>query len=148
MRPALPGLPVLLAVLAALLAVPAVLTPYYRIVVAEVLVWGLFGMAFDLLFGYTGMLSFGQALFFGAGAYGAAFAIFRLGAGLWGSLAFALLVATGFAAAVGFFAVRVSGHYFLVLTITVSVLVFLVLESGHWRWITGGYSGRPFPAPP
>lgn len=148
MRPHLPSRLVLAAVFAGLLAAPAVLAPYYRIVLAEILIWGLFGMAFDLLFGYAGMLSFGQALFFGAGAYGAAFAIFRLGAGLWGALAFAAVVATVFAAAIGFFAVRVSGHYFLVLTITFSVLIFLVLESGHWRWITGGYSGRPFPAPP
>lgn len=138
----------LLGVLATLLIAPAVLPSYYRIVLAEILVWGLFGMAFDLLFGYTGMLSFGQALFFGAGAYGAAYAIFRLGAGLWGSLGFAVVVATLFAVVIGFFAVRVSGHYFLVLTITFSVLIFLILESGHWRWITGGYSGRPFPAPP
>lgn len=138
----------LLGLLALLAAAPAVLSPYHRGVLAEILVWGLFGMAFDLLFGYTGMLSFGQALFFGAGAYGAAFAIFRLGAGLWGALGVALVVAAAFALAVGAVAVRVSGHYFLVLTIAVSVLVFLVLESGHWRWITGGYSGRPFPAPP
>jgi branched-chain amino acid transport system permease protein len=136
------------AVVVALVAAPAVLGPYYRIVLSEVLVWGLFGMAFDLLFGYTGMLSFGQALFFGAGAYGAAFAVFRLGGGLWLSLLLAVAVATVLATAVGFFAVRVSGHYFLVLTITFSVVIFLVLQSGHWRWITGGYSGRPFPAPP
>ena len=139
---------VLVATLAALFLAPAVVLPYYRIVLAEILVWGLFGMAFDLLFGYTGMLSFGQALFFGAGAYGAAYAVFKLGAGLWGALAVAVVVATVFAVVVGFFAVRVSGHYFLVLTITFSVVIFLVLESGHWRWITGGYSGRPFPAPP
>jgi branched-chain amino acid transport system permease protein len=138
----------LLAVLSALIAAPAILVPYYRIVLSEVLVWGLFGMAFDLLFGYTGMLSFGQALFFGAGAYGAAFAVFKLGGGLWLSLALAMAVATVFAGAIGFFAVRVSGHYFLVLTVAFSVVIFLVLESGHWRWITGGYSGRPFPAPP
>lgn len=140
--------PLLLGVLGALFVAPLVLTPYYRIVLGEILVWGLFGMAFDLLFGYVGMLSFGQALFFGAGAYGAAYAIFKLGAGLWGALGFALLVATLFALLIGFFVVRVSGHYFLVLTITFSVLIFLILQSGHWRWITGGYSGRPFPAPP
>ena len=148
MRARLQAPVVLLGVLATLLLAPAVLAPYYRIVLAEILVWGLFGMAFDLLFGYAGMLSFGQALFFGAGAYGAAYAIFRMGAGLWGSLGFAVVVATLFAVVIGFFAVRVSGHYFLVLTITFSVLIFLILESGHWRWITGGYSGRPFPAPP
>lgn len=142
------SVPLLLGVLGALFLVPLGLTPYYRIVLAEILVWGLFGMAFDLLFGFVGMLSFGQALFFGAGAYGAAYAIFKLGTGLWGALGFALFAATLFALVIGFFAVRVTGHYFLVLTITFSVLIFLILESGHWRWITGGYSGRPFPAPP
>lgn len=148
MFPRLHRAPLLLGVLGALLLAPLALTPYYRIVLGEILVWGLFGMAFDLLFGYVGMLSFGQALFFGAGAYGAAYAIFKLGTGLWGALGVALIVATLFAVLIGFFAVRVSGHYFLVLTITFSVLIFLILQSGHWRWITGGYSGRPFPAPP
>lgn len=123
------------------------MTDYQQIFLAEILIWGLFAMAFDLVFGYTGMLSFCQALFFGAGAYGTAYSIFFLEAGIWTSVGFAILVAASLALLVGFSATRVSGHYFLIITVIYSVLIYLVLQSGHWRWITGGYGGKPLPTP-
>lgn len=132
---------------AVLVVLPLALTPYQLSVAAEIMIWGLFAMAFDLLYGYTGMLSFGQAIFFGAGGYGTAFAVLRLDWGIWEALAFGLLVAAAFALAVGFFAVRVSGHYFLILTITFSVITVLVLQSGHWRWLSRGYAASPFTPP-
>lgn len=131
-----------------LVILPVFLTPYQRSVLTEIMIWGLFAMAFDLLYGYTGMLSFGQALFFGAGAYGTAFAVLRLGWGIWEALAFGTLVATLLALVVGVFAVRVTGHYFLILTITFSVISVLVLQSGHWRWLSRGYVASPFTPPP
>ena len=109
------------AAVAGLVVLPLALTPYQLSVAAEIMIWGLFAMAFDLLYGYTGMLSFGQAIFFGAGGYGTAFGVLRLNCGIWEALGLGLLVAAAFALAVGFFAVRVSGHYFLILTITFSV---------------------------
>jgi len=135
------------ATVAVLVVLPLALTPYQLSVAAEIMIWGLFAMAFDLLYGYTGMLSFGQAIFFGAGGYGTAFAVLRLDWGIWEALAFGLLVAAAFALAVGFFAVRVSGHYFLILTITFSVITVLVLQSGHWRWLSRGYVASPFTPP-
>ena len=135
------------AAVAVLVVLPLALTPYQLSVAAEIMIWGLFAMAFDLLYGYTGMLSFGQAIFFGAGGYGTAFAVLRLDWGIWEALAFGLLVAAAFALAVGFFAVRVSGHYFLILTITFSVITVLVLQSGHWRWLSRGYAASPFTPP-
>lgn len=127
---------------------PLVLTPYQWSLLTEILIWGLFAMAFDLLYGYTGMLSFGQALFFGAGAYGIAFAVLRLHWGIWEALAFGTAVATGVALAVGILAVRISGHYFLILTITFSIIAVLILQSGHWRWLSRGYVASPFVPPP
>ena len=135
------------AAVAVLVILPLALTPYQLSVAAEIMIWGLFAMAFDLLYGYTGMLSFGQAIFFGAGGYGTAFAVLRLHWGIWEALALGLLVAAAFALAVGFFAVRVSGHYFLILTITFSVITVLVLQSGHWRWLSRGYAASPFTPP-
>jgi len=135
------------AAVAVLVVLPLALTPYQLSVAAEIMIWGLFAMAFDLLYGYTGMLSFGQAIFFGAGGYGTAFAVLRLDWGIWEAVAFGLLVAAAFALAVGFFAVRVSGHYFLILTITFSVITVLVLQSGHWRWLSRGYVASPFTPP-
>lgn len=133
--------------LGGLLVAPVVLPDYQLIFVAELACWGLFAVAFDLVFGYAGMLSFCQALFFGAGAYGVAYAIYFWNAQVWVAIALGLTVALVAALAVGFVAIRVSGHHFLISTIIISVLVYLILESGQWRWITGGYSGRPFPTP-
>lgn len=126
---------------------PAVLRDYQLIFLAELLCWGLFAMAFDLVYGYAGMLSFCQAIFFGAGAYGVAYAVHFWQSDVWGAVGLGLVVALAAAAAIGFIAIRVSGHHFLLITIILSVLVSMVLESGQWRWLTGGYSGRPFPTP-
>lgn len=135
------------AAVAVLVVLPRALTPYQLSVSTEIMIWGLFAMAFDLLYGYTGMLSFGQAIFFGAGGYGTAFGVLRLNWGIWEALGLGLLVAAAFALAIGFFAVRVSGHYFLILTITFSVITVLVLQSGHWRWLSRGYAASPFTPP-
>jgi branched-chain amino acid transport system permease protein len=139
---------ILAGVLAGLVLLPHLLTAYQQSVLTEVMIWGLFAMAFDLLYGYTGMLSFGQAVFFGAGAYGTAFGVLRLGWGTWEALIFGIVLAAGCALVVGILAVRVSGHYFLILTITVSVVAMLVLQSGHWRWLSRGYAASPFVPPP
>ena len=58
-----------------LLAVPFVL-PHFGFApgtINQILVWGLFGIGFDLLFGYTGLLSFGQSAFYGTGGFVAAY---------------------------------------------------------------------------
>lgn len=130
-----------------LLLVPLLLKDYQKIFLAEILIWGLFAAGFDLVFGFTGMLSFCQALFFGAGAYGTAYSILFLKNGIWISVGFAVLVGASLAFLVGYLATRMSGHYFLIITIVFSVLISLVLQSGHWRWLTGGYGGRPLPTP-
>jgi branched-chain amino acid transport system permease protein len=138
---------VLAGIVLGLVLLPIFLTPYQRSVLTEIMIWGLFAMAFDLLYGYTGMLSFGQAIFFGAGAYGMAFAVLRLQWGIWEALGFGVVVAAVFAVVVGVLAVRVTGHYFLILTITFSMISVLVLQSGHWRWLSRGYVASPFVPP-
>lgn len=130
-----------------LVVVPLFLSSYQRSLAVEILILGLFAMAFDLLYGYTGMLSLGQAVFFGAGAYGVVFAVLRLGWDIWPALAFGLAVAGLSALLIGLLAVRLSGHYFLILTITFSIITILVLQSGHWRWLSRGYAAAPFVPP-
>src|SRR3989442_13648528 len=53
----------------ALLAVPLGLPKFYLLLATEILIMGLFAMAFNLLLGYAGMVSFGHAAFYGVGAY-------------------------------------------------------------------------------
>lgn len=132
--------------LALLAIVPFVLHEFEAGLVAEIMIWSILAMALDLLFGYTGMLSFGQALFFGVGAYGMAFAVKVLHFSLLPALACGV-VAAGIAAGItGFFAVRLSWHYFAIITIIFSLVVYFFAVSRSD--LTGGDDGLPVEIPP
>lgn len=133
------------AVLLALVVLPPFLGSYQRLLLTEMLVWGLFAMAFDLIYGYVGMLGFGQALFFGVGAYGVAIPLLAWDAGLWLALLFAVALSAAFAWGTGFLAVRVSGAYFVIITIIFSLIFYYLAMD--WKGLTGGETGLTFPAP-
>jgi branched-chain amino acid transport system permease protein len=129
----------LAGVLAALLVFPAVAAPYPRSLMIEVLIFAIFAMSLDLLMGYTGLVSFGHAAFFGLGGYVAAFAAQRLSANLLVTLPL-LLVVVGLAAfVIGFFALRTSGIYFLMLTLAFAQMLFSLAIK--WSAVTGGSDG-------
>lgn len=130
------------ALAAALIVLPWLIPDYQRVFVAEIFIWGLFAMSFAMVFGYGGMLSFAQAVFFGAGCYGFNLGTFYFGFNTWGAVASAFLAAVLFAIPVGFIATRVRHHHFLIVTVIVSVLVITVLDSGHWKWLAGPYVTR------
>ena len=133
-----------------LLAAPYVL-PYAGFApdtVNRIVVWGLFGIGFDLLFGYTGLLSFGQAAFFGTGGFVAAYLLTN---NIVSSVLGALLVGTGGAMAaglvVGLVALRRTGIYFAMITVAIAQ-VFFFLENSPLSDYTGGENGLPgVPAP-
>lgn len=134
------------ALLALFLAIaPLTLGTYFRVFLTEILIWGLFAMAFDILYGYTGMLSFGQSTFFGIGAYAVALSMIRAESGLWMALLAALTSSLVLAAVIGYFAVKVSGHYFVIITVVFS-LVFWRL-SLEYKPLTGGDDGLSFEIP-
>jgi branched-chain amino acid transport system permease protein len=136
-----------LAVVAGFLATaPFVLEEFEAGLVAEILIWSILAMALDLLFGYTGMLSFGQALFFGVGAYGMAFGAEALHLSLLPALACAVVAAGLAAALTGYFAVRLSWHYFAIITIIFSLVVYFFAVSRSD--LTGGDDGLPVAVPP
>ena len=107
----------------------------------RVLIWGLFGLGFDLLFGYTGLLSFGQAAFFGAGGIVAAW---LLTAGGFTSILPALAIGTAVAGVlgvvIGYISLRSSGIYFAMSTLAFGEMIFF-LENGPLRDWTGGENG-------
>lgn len=127
---------------AALVVLPWLVPDYQRVFIAEIFVWGLFAMSFAMVYGYGGMLSFAQAVFFGAGCYGFNLGTFYFGFNTWGAVASAVVAAMVFALPVGYVATRLRHHHFLIVTVIVSVLVTAVLASGHWRWIAGPYVTR------
>jgi branched-chain amino acid transport system permease protein len=110
----------------------------------EILVGGVFAMSLDLLMGYTGLVSFGHSAFFGLGGYVAALALLR-----WPGAVSALLlpaVAAAVAALViGFFSIRVSGVYFIMLTLAFSQMFYAVAFQAEWLGSNDGISGVPRP---
>ncbi len=93
-----------LVVLAALL--PAVASSEYVLLAASMVVTALVAVSFNLLFGYAGMFSFGQAAFYGLGAYGTALSMGEASVGFYLALAGAVLVAVAVAGASGMVLVR------------------------------------------
>ncbi len=133
------------AVLALLVAAPFVLGEFEAGLLAEVMVWGILAMGLDLIFGYTGMLSFGQALFFGLGAYGMALSFLHLKWPFFPALVAAIVLAGAAAAVTGFFAVRLTWHYFAIITIIFSLVVYFFAVGRSD--LTGGDDGLSFQIP-
>jgi branched-chain amino acid transport system permease protein len=111
----------------------------YPPVATDILCWGLFAVAFDLLLGHAGLLSFGHAAFWGTSAYATGIVAIHSGlpfyvAVLGGAAAAALL-----ALPVGFFAVRRSGIYFAMVTLAFAQMVYFV--ANQWGDVTGGENG-------
>ncbi|WP_295850605.1 branched-chain amino acid ABC transporter permease [uncultured Xylophilus sp.] len=117
-------------------------------VAAKILVFVVLVVGFDLLLGYTGIVSFAHTMFFGIGAYGIAIASTRLGA-TWGALAVglaaALVVSLLLALAIGLFSLRVRAIFFAMITLAVAA-AFQTLAS-QLSDFTGGEDGLTFKVP-
>ena len=139
-----------LTTLAFLLAVPYVfpiiLDDYWVNITAELMIWSLFAASVNLLFGYTGLLSFGQALYFGMGAYGVAFGFEYFGMSFWPAFLTGVALGTAFAMVAGVLAVRLTWHYFAIITVVFS-LIFYFMAVGT-KELTGGDDGMPLSIPP
>ena len=113
---------------------------YATTILRDMLVLAVFALSLDLLVGVAGMPSLGHAAFFGGGAYGAAIAAQRLGNDdLAVGLAAALIVAGCLALAIGVFAVRATGIFFLMLTLAFAQMVFAI--AFQTTDLTGGSNG-------
>ncbi|MGA8712296.1 MAG: branched-chain amino acid ABC transporter permease, partial [Roseiarcus sp.] len=111
----------------------------YTELATRILVMGLAAMSLNFLLGFTGVLSFGHAAYFGLGAYGAAMAIKYLGTGTLPAIALGMVVATVAAMVIGALIVRRRGVYFAMVTIAFGqVFYFLAFR---WNSLTGGDDG-------
>lgn len=136
----------LVGVLAFVLAVPYLLGDFLLFLAASALALGLYGASFDLLYGYTGLLSFGHSVFFGAGAYVATFALNDHGQGVFVGLVAGFLVTGLVAIGLGVVAVRVKSHGFVIVTILIALIAQLLAET--FTDITGGTDGLVVIVPP
>jgi len=122
-----------------LLFVPLVAGRFYQYLLTQIFIASLMAVAFNLLLGTTGLLSFGQAAFFGVGAYTVGLLLTKGGFGTLPALFLSPVVAAAAAGVIGFFCVRLSGVHFAMLTLAFGQLIFTVAYK--WYGLTGGDNG-------
>ncbi len=113
----------------------------------DIVIWAMFAAAFDLLLGYTGLLSFGHAMFFGGASYVAGLLILRAHWSFFPAVLGAVFVATAIAALVGAVAIRRQGIYFAMITLAFGqMLYFIANQMGDWTGGQDGLQNVPRPA--
>jgi branched-chain amino acid transport system permease protein len=117
-------------------------------VAAKICIFIALAASYDLLLGYTGVVSFAHTMFYGIGSYGIAIAMYGLGP-RWDAAALGVAIALPLAAAlalvIGLFSLRVQTIFFAMITLAVAS-AFAVLAS-QLSWLTGGEDGRSFQVP-
>jgi branched-chain amino acid transport system permease protein len=133
-----------LAVLAAVVVLPLVVR---HAIATEIWIFAIFGLGLNLLLGYTGLLSFGQATFFGSAGYVGGYLLKHHDMPVLAVLLVGLAVGALSAAAVGYLCVQRSGLYFIMLTFALNQMFYFTAY--QWTTVTGGEDGMPgIPRPP
>src|SRR5579863_1514257 len=130
---------------AALIAAPFVLPHlgFTSTTINRILIWGLFGIGFDILFGFSGLLSFGQSAFFGTGGMVMAYLTTVMNfPNVTGAVFIGMVVAAGVGYLVGLIALRRTGIYFAMITVAIAE-VFFFAEFSPLSDYTGGENGLP-----
>ena len=135
--------------MAILLVLPFILDSRSLLILfTQIFIFAIFAMSFDILLGYTGIVSFGHCLFFGIGAYSVALMINFQEATLFYfvvGLFIAIVVSAIISYIIGMLSLRLKSHFYAMLTLAVSQL-FLVLAE-KWRTLTHGGDGFTFSVP-
>jgi len=130
-----------------LIVFPLFLTSYAQSLIMKILIYSIFGLSLNILWGYTGLASMGHAAYFGVAGYTAGILIVKLGIEtFWITAGAGILLAVVLAALLAFPALRMSGAYFFLVTLAMGELIFSVAEK--WVPVTGGADclvGIPLP---
>lgn len=130
---------VLIAVFLLIALVPLSGSRFYVFLLTDIMIFAIFALSLNLLLGYTGLVSFGHAAYFGIGVYTSALLIKKAGFDF--LIAFAAAAASGAVSAmiIGFFCVRLTKIYFAMLTLAFSQIVWAIVFK--WNSLTGGDNG-------
>ena len=134
------------AVIYGLLVLFALAVPWsgiYPVFVMKLMCFALFACAYNLLLGFSGMLSFGHAAFFGASAYAAAWLATAQGWGPGAALVAGTLVAAALGLIIGVIAIRRRGIYFAMITLAMAQLVYFVCLEAPFTGGENGLQGVP-----
>lgn len=128
-----------LGLIAVLFALGFLLSTYHQGNLARIMVLATYAIGYNVLFGYTGLLSLGHAMFFGIGMYGFGLAVHLGGYSVLPAFIFGLIASATLSAAVALLALRTIGVAFMIVTLMFAQSLFLtVLYFGEW---TGGDEG-------
>jgi branched-chain amino acid transport system permease protein len=134
------------AIFLVLLALPFVLPPYQTVLLSYGLIFAIAALGFNLLLGYTGLLSFGHSAYFGMGTYAVAFLVKYLKVSSMEAFVLAgILASAGLAALFGFFCVRYTRIFFGILTLSLSQVLWSLIFKFYN--LTGGSDGLRVPTP-
>jgi len=122
-------------------ALPSFASGYAMTLAVEVMIAGIFASGINLLIGYTGLVSLGQAMFLGLGGYGIAVGTALLGWPLWVSAPITLVVVAMIAAAIGAICTRTRGVEFLLITLAFSQMFYGAAIKLRWTNGSDGMSG-------
>jgi branched-chain amino acid transport system permease protein len=130
---------ILIAVLILVALIPLTGSRFYVFLATDILIFGLFALSLNLLLGYTGLVSFGHAAYFGIGAYTCALLLKKAGTSF--GIAFAATGVFGAIAAliIGFFCVRLTKIYFAMLTLAFAQIIWAIVFK--WNDLTNGDTG-------
>jgi len=126
-------------VLALMCLIPHFLSTYEKFLLTLALIYGLFAMSYDILLGYTGLLSVCHATQFGTAAYGTIILMERSGFSLWLASLAGIVLSLLVGWIIGFFSTRAKGSGFIIMTIIFALALYTVTFS--WTELTGGENG-------
>jgi len=126
--------------LVVLVLIPTFTNSYSQGVFTRVLIFALLAVSLDIVMGYTGMNSFGHAAFFGFGGYTVGLLCIHAHiSSFWLILLITVVLSAALAAVIGYFTLRVSGVYFLLVTMAFGEMLSVIAQK--WYTVTGGIDG-------
>ncbi len=129
-----------LLILAGFAILPLVgLSSYWLHIIILVIMWSVVGMAWNLLGGYCGQVSFGHAAYFGVGAYTAGIIYSKFGLSPWWGMPVCVIIVAIFALVIGFVVLRLRGPFFALATLASGEVLRVTAE--NWVDLTGGTLG-------
>lgn len=130
--------------IAAFAAAPFLGMPQFvQALIIEILVFSLLALSLNVLLGYTGLVSFGHAAFFGIAGYAIGIIAIHISTDILVTFPLAVLVAALCAVPIGWLSIRLSGFYFLMITFAFAQMVFVA--AFRWKPVTGGSDGMIVP---
>lgn len=126
---------------------PLIVTPTYQQLATEIVIFAIFAMGYNVLQGYTGIVSFGHALFLGIGAYTSGVLLLRVGPSLPLAMAGAIILTVLVAAVVGTLSIKRQGVYFAMISLAFAQMAYTAVFQLDTLGGYNGLAGIPMPEP-